>query len=163
MGNFRELVAGLLPSVSLAHYHLVMAEVDWELGEIKQGPDKNLLLWTPETGEARDESISLWLQPGVRQDILQMAILAGTVPAGLPDRIAAIQPTIELASHAERMKTLTSEEESKIVEKCWSNKRAVRRQVHRILAKGAMADAVAEVNCLKANTAMLSTLSFARV
>ena len=163
MGGCRGLVAELLPSVSLALYYLVMAQVDWEVGEIEQGPDKDLLRWTPETGEARDESISLWLQPGVRQDILQMGILAGSVTAGLLDKIAALQPTIRLASHAERMITLTPEEESKIVEKCWSNKRAARCHVRRILAKGAMADAVAEVHRLKANRAMLSTLSSARV
>ena len=92
-----------------------------------------------------------------------MAILAGSVTAGLLDKIAALQLTIRLASHAERMITLTPEEESKIVEKCWSNKRAARRHVRRILAKGAMADAVAEVHRLKANRAMLSTLSSARV
>ena len=156
-------MAEFLPSSALAFLYLFMAEVDWELGEIEQGPDKDLLRWTPETGEARDESISLWLQPRVRQDILQMAILAGSVPAGLLDEIAALQPTIELAPHAERMITLTPKEGSKIIEKCWSIKRAARRHVHRILAKGAMADAVVEVQRLKANRTMLSTLSSARV
>ena len=140
-----------------------MAEVDWELEEIGQGPEQDLLQWTLETGEARDEPISLWLQPGVRQDILQMAIRAGSAPPGILEKIVALQPDVELASHQERMKALTPEEELKIVERVWSNKRATWRQIKRILAKGAMADAVAEVHRLKAARVMLSTLSSSRV
>ena len=93
-------VGGRVPALLSVSAYLSMAEVDWELGEIEQGPDEGLLRWTPETREARDEPISLWLQPRVRPDILQLAILAGSVPPGLLEKIAALQPTIELASHA---------------------------------------------------------------
>ena len=61
------------------------------------------------------------------------------------------------------MIALTPDEESKIVERVWSNKRATRRHIHRILAKVAMADAVAEVHRLKAARVMLSTVSSTRV
>ena len=92
-----------------------------------------------------------------------MAILAGSVPTDILEKVAALQPDIELASHQECMKALTPEEESKIVERVWSNKRATRRHIKQILAKGAMADAVAEVHRLKAARVMLSTLSSSRV
>ena len=91
------------------------------------------------------------------------AFLAGSVPPGILEKIAALQLDVELASHQERMKALTQEEESKIVERVWSNKRATRRHIKRMLAKGAMADAVAEVHRLKAARVMLSTLSSSEV
>ena len=113
-----------------------MAEVDWEGGEIGQGPERDLVRWTLETREARDEPISLWLQPRVRQDILQMAIPNSSVPPDLVEKVAALQPDVELASHQEHMKALAPEEERKIVERVRSNKRATGRHIKNILAKG---------------------------
>mmetsp|Transcript_78065 Transcript_78065/g.137754 ORF Transcript_78065/g.137754 Transcript_78065/m.137754 type:complete len:166 (-) Transcript_78065:222-719(-) len=92
-----------------------------------------------------------------------MAILAGDVPDCILAHIAALKPTVERQSHAQRIESINPATEKAICEKVWSNKQAVQKEMGHIAAKTALVDAVAEVQRMKSTRALLCLLSGTRI